>query len=328
MHEILETVALQNGGLITASALRRLDTPSHAVEGMIARGELARIAYGTYIDGPTWKAATREERYRLFVRANALLARRPAVISHLSAAVLHGLPIIGGWPTVMHTIDADATGGSNARFTVRHRNVVQPDVMRIFGLPVTSLARTLVDVASSCSFLVAVTMIDHALRVERERVASDAERGLVGAAVLSKEDLHAELAAVHPRFGVKRATHAIEFANPLAANPGETLGRVRMLELGFEVPELQVYFQVDGLDHWVDYFWRGVRKIGEFDGNHKYTRGIVLGNRDPADVVIAEKKREDRLRTRVNSFIRWDWDTAYSQRLFYAFLDEHGVPRA
>ncbi|MGO4689795.1 type IV toxin-antitoxin system AbiEi family antitoxin domain-containing protein [Glaciibacter sp. 2TAF33] len=327
MHEILETAALQTGGLITTSALRRIGGPSHTAETMIARGELVRVAHGIYVDGGTWRAVSAEERYRLFVRANALLGRRPAVVSHLSAAVLHGLPTIGGWPKTLHTIDNDATGGSNARFTTRHRNVVPPDIVHITGLPVTSLARTLVDVASSSSFLIAVTMIDHALRVELERVAHDGS-GTVGAAALTKDDLHTELVAVHPRFGARQAAHAIEFANPLAANPGETMGRVRMFQLGFEVPELQVHFSIKGKDYWVDYFWRRIRKVGEFDGDVKYTRGMVLGDRDPSEIVVSEKRREDILRQHVNSFDRWDWNTALSPRRFYEFLSEHGVPRA
>jgi len=46
----------------------------------------------------------------------------------------------------------------------------------------------------------------------------------------------------------------------------------------------------------VDFYWRRIRKIGEFDGRVKYTRGQVLGNRDPAEVVWEEKVREDALR--------------------------------
>ena len=102
----------------------------------------------------------------------------------------------------------------------------------------------------------------------------------------------------------------------------------RPLELGFVVPELQVCFpNVRGHDYWVDFYWRAVRKIGEFDGHQKYTRGRILAGRDPAEVVVQEKKREDALRDRSDSFMRWDWDLAESPRRFYDFLIEHEVPR-
>lgn len=237
--------------------------------------------------------------------------------------------MIGRWPSVTHIIDTDAAGGSSSRLIISHRGGPAPDTVQIEGVSATSLARTLVDVASTSSFLVAVTMIDHALRAEAERVQNEARRGLAGLPPLTAADLLDELGVVQPRTGARQAERAIMFANPLAANPGESMSRVRMHELGFEVPELQVCFpNVDGHDYWVDYFWRRIGKIGEFDGKHKYTRGAILGDRDPAAVVVAEKLREDALRRRVNSFTRWDWDMAISPRRFYEFLMSEGVPRA
>jgi hypothetical protein len=106
------------------------------------------------------------------------------------------------------------------------------------------------------------------------------------------------------------------------------MSRVHIFQLGFEVPELQVHFFVDGRDYWVDFYWRGIRKVGEFDGKHKYTRGAVLGDRDPGNVVWEEKRREDALRRHSGSFTRWDWETAISPRRFHDFLVDQGVPRA
>jgi predicted transcriptional regulator of viral defense system len=328
MREILEIAAARDGDLIAAVSLRELGAGSHAAETLVAQGTLVRIRYGVYVDAALWRDLDRAGRYRLLVRATGLSSRRAAVISHMSAAAMHGLPTIGAWPKTVHVTVPDATGGSHGQATTRHRHVLPPEVVVIDGLAVTSLRRTLVDVAASTSFLVGVTMIDDALRTEMQRVEEEERRGLAVVPPLTKEDLHAELALVSPRRGGKHAERAIDFANGLAANPGETLSRVRMFELGFEVPELQVHFFVEGREYWVDYFWRGVRKIGEFDGRHKYTRGVVLGDRDPGDVVWEEKRREDALRRHVNSFSRWDWETAISPRRFYDFLMEQGVPRA
>ena len=301
----------------------------HAVGKLVRDGALVRIRQGVYADMESWRAADPAERYRQFVRATVWQGRRTALASAVSAAAMHRLPIIGTWPAVVHTLDPRATGGSNARAVVRHRAGPPAEPVQIEGVPVTSLSRTLIDVASSSSFLVAVTMIDHALRAEQERVRNDERRGVAGAPALTKADLFAELEYVRPRTGYRQAERAIAFANPLAANPGESLSRVRMHELGFEVPELQVAFpDIGGRDYWVDCYWRRIRMIGEFDGKLKYTRGAVLGDRDPAEVVVAEKVREDALRRHVSSFIRWDWDTAISPRRFYDFLVDSGVPRA
>lgn len=327
MRDILEVAAIRGDGLIFAADLRALGVNSHAAEAMVSRGELVSIRRGSYACGEQWRALDSASRYRLLVRATCTIAGRPAVISHMSAAVMHGLPTIGAWPTSVHTIDADATGGSHGPLTTRHRHVYPPTVTSIEGLAVTTLRRTLVDVAASQSLLVGVTMIDHALRMAGERRSAGHARRAVDPA-LTKEELYAELELVNPRKGRLQAERAIGLADGLAANPGESMSRVRIVELGFQLPALQVHFFVEGSHYWVDFFWRGIRKIGEFDGKHKYTRGVVLGSRDPGDVVWEEKRREDALRRHAHSFTRWDWETAISPRRFHDFLFEQGVPRA
>ncbi len=328
MLEIPDVLSARNEGLILAESLWASGLTTRAVRALLANGELVRIRRGIYALGDTWRRSEHDGQYRLFVRATVLAAGQPLLLSHHSAAALHNLPIIGPWPKVVHAINNDTAGGSSAKFTTSHRSVVEPEPVALSGGVATTLRRTLIDVAATSSFLVGVTMMDHALRVEQERAQEEHRRGIVGAPALTREDLYAELAMVHPQTGGAKVRRAIDFANALSANPGESLSRVRMHELGFEIPELQVRFVVQGREFWVDFYWRGVRKIGEFDGKLKYTRAAILGNRTTVDVVISEKDRENLLRPHAASFDRWDWDTAYSPRLFYEFLMQHDVPRA
>ncbi|GAA3881923.1 hypothetical protein GCM10022381_25210 [Leifsonia kafniensis] len=327
----LAVLAARYDGLIPSKALGEAGINAHAAKSLVARGLLVRIRRGMYVQPELWNDVRAEGRYQLVVRSTMALTRRPAIVSHLSAAVIHDLPIVGSWPKTVHTLEPDAAGGSSSRFVTSHRSGATPAPVRNGELLVTSLARTVIDVAASSSFLNGVTVADHALRVEGERAAAEVKRGAVGTPALTKADLYAELARVNPRYGFRQAERVIAFANPLSANLGESLSRVRIFELGFQVPELQVHFVVgNGHNCWVDCYWRGIRKIGEFDGKHKYTRGIVLGDRDPAEVMVAEKVREDALRAHpdCDSFDRWDWDTAISPRLFSRFLSEHGMPLA
>ena len=325
----MQSLSAQHSGLVPASELRALGVSSRAADSLVGLGQLARIRRGMYADGAVWDDATGDERYRLFVRSAALLSGQSFVLSHLSAAAMHGLPKIGAWPKTVHTVNPAATGGSAARFITSHRGGPVPAMAKVGGQAATTLSRTLIDVAATSGFLVGVTMVDHALRVEQERVLSEIRSGVEGSPALTKDDLYAELAAVNPRTGARKVASVIEFSNGLAANPGESLSRVRIFELGFEIPELQVAFlNIEGHDYWVDFFWRRIRKIGEFDGKHKYTRGAILGDRDPGEVVWVEKQREDALRFHSDSFDRWDWDIAFSPRRFYNFLVEHRVPRA
>lgn len=332
---LVEVVSTRYGGLLPAGALREAGVSPRALQTLCAQGALQGIRRGVYVLGERWRTADVDERYRLVVRATVLAAGHPPVVSHQSAGVLHGLPIIGKWPTTVHISSPGAVGGSSRQSVTSHRGLAPESVEDIEGCRVTSLARTLVDVAASSPFLVGVTMVDHALRVEQERAVRELANGrgwrgdLPIRPALTKADLYRELEVVNPRTGRRRAERVIAFANPLAANPGETLSRVRIFQLGFEVPELQVCFpDILGGNAYVDFFWRRVRKIGEFDGFLKYGAGPVLGDRAPGAVVWQEKQREDELRARVHSFDRWGWDLALSPARFHAFLTERGVPRA
>lgn len=328
MLETLKVHDLIGDGLIPSDALRAAGMNAHAVDTLVRRGELRRLRRGWYVLGTRWAAAGTDGKYRLFVRATAASAQHPTVLSHHSAAVLHGLPLIGAWPETVHALVPDAHGGSSHRLVTSHRGVADPHSTVINGVAVTSLARTVVDIAAGCSFLTSVTMIDHVLNRENGQVGHEREPGRPGAGLITKEALLRELEFVHPRTGRYAAERAIAFANGLAANAGESLGRVRFEELGFEIPELQVRFDVAGRAYYVDYFWRGVRKIGEFDGHIKYTRAAVMNGKDVVGVVLAEKDRESLLRPFVYSFDRWGWDLALNATAFYRFLCERDVPRA
>ena len=328
MREIFETCEPLYDGLIPAEALRASGMNSHAVDSLLKRGELVRVRRGWYVLGPHWEKIGADGRYRLFVRATAARAERDLMYSHHSAAVLHGLPMIGPWPQGVHAIDPDTAGGSSSRLLTTHRGPVDPSPLVIDGVRVTSLSRTLVDMAATTSFLVGVTMVDHVLHREAAQMATAQRSGSVGTPPITQTTLLTELDWAHPRNGHRAAERAITFANGLSANPGESLGRVRFEELGFEIPELQVRFDVNGRTYYVDYFWRRVRKIGEFDGHIKYTRAAVMAGRNIVQVVSDEKDRESVLRPEVNSFDRWGWKLALSPQAFYRFLMEKGVPRA
>ena len=58
---------------------------------LVRAGELARLRRGAYVAGtvPADVAAA----HRLLISATVAGLRRPAVVSHQSAAVLHGLPL-------------------------------------------------------------------------------------------------------------------------------------------------------------------------------------------------------------------------------------------
>ncbi|NTV39176.1 MAG: hypothetical protein HGA51_04360 [Demequinaceae bacterium] len=76
-------------------------------------------------------------------------------------------------------------------------------------------------------------------------------------------------------------------------------------DLGLAHPERQhEIWDGDGHVGRSDFWWAGSRVVGEFDGRVKYGRADPAG-RASEDVLWAEKRREDRIRTTGVTVVRW-----------------------
>ena len=92
------------------------------------------------------------------------------------------------------------------------------------------------------------------------------------------------------------------------------MSRVTMRMLGIDPPVLQQRF-ANAVGGWhVDFWWPEQQVIGEFDGDSKYLDPALRGGRDPARVLLDEKRREDALRRVSRGFTRWDWGVARDPR--------------
>lgn len=306
----LASATLRSAGVLLTSDLAAHGLTSAAVKKLLVTGVLVHLRRGAY--APAASVVDPMDRYRLFVQASMMLGDSDRVASHWSAAAIHGLPLIGAWPDVLHVIDPYAQGGSSTPLVRSHRAVLPEDAVELMdGIRVTTTARTVADLARVLPFAAAVAIVDEALR---RRITQD--------------ELLTALDEAAPRYGPSLAARAIEFGDARAANAGESLSRARIHELGYVVPDLQVAFtDTRGDPRDVDFFWRSIRKIGEFDGVQKYTRSRFTGGSPPADVVVREKLREDALRPLVDSFDRWVWADAISPERFDRYLRDHGMPR-
>lgn len=247
------------------------------------RPGLLRLRRNCYVRSHEWDAMSREQRH--LVRVAAVSAgRRPsdAVLSHASAAVMHGLPTWGVNLKRVHVTRGSRSAGRVTDDLHVHTGLLAGTHL-IAGLPVTSPARTVVDLARTESFEAAVVIADAALC-----------RGLV-----TRGDLARELAEARHRTGIREAEKAIAFSDERGESPGESRSRVFMHQFGLELPCLQasicdkrgkVIARVDFL------FPGGV--VGEFDGRVKYGRGEDL---------FREKQREDALRRAGWLVVRWVW---------------------
>jgi hypothetical protein len=249
-----------------------------------------------------WRRLTPEQRHRLAIEAASTVARRPLTFSHRSAAVLWGLPLVARRTGLLDVLVSTAAGSRTEHGFAKHATAEQELEVEVDdGLRVTSLARTTVDLAASLPFgpAVAVAVVDVALarEVERDELLSLLDRLPDGRAR-------------------SRGARSIAFGNARSGSPGESLSRVLIHELGFPAPELQhELHDRRGLIGYVDFFWSEFALIGEFDGLAKYVDPEMLGGRTPAEALVDEKRREDRLRGVGPSVARWIWPDLTPARL-------------
>ncbi|QNG20289.1 type IV toxin-antitoxin system AbiEi family antitoxin domain-containing protein [Rhodococcus triatomae] len=256
------------------------------------RGEWQRLGHGAYIEAATMSALDAPARHLLAVDAVLPALAPDAVLSHGTAAVVHGLPLWDAPLDRVHVTRDRPSGGRTGADVVVHASPLHGSVTTIGGYRVTSPARTVVDLA--CSY-----------GVESAVVAGDAAARTL--AVGSRE-LSAEVTRAGGRRGVQAARRAAALVDARCESVGESRSRVFFEAYDLPVPSLQHEFR-DGGGYFlarVDFYWAEYGVIGEFDGRTKYGR-LLRPGQEPGDAVFAEKLREDALRELGYGVVRWTW---------------------
>lgn len=260
------------------------------VRRRLRTGDLIVVRRGVYVDRAALPDKP-EERYALRVRATLPDLAPDAVVSHISAAAMFGLPLWGARLDRLHVTRDRRNGGRvDRRLHVHSATLPGDDVVLVDGFAVTSVARTVADIARSLPLEVAVVIADAALN-----------RGLV-----TLDELGAAVERGARRPGIGAARRVLAFADGRSQSPGESRSRVRMRLLGLPTPQLQMPIETRlGVFH-ADFGWPEFRAVGEFDGLIKYC-ALLQPGQDSAEVVIAEKIREDAVRDEDWRVTRWIW---------------------
>ncbi|MFW0792695.1 hypothetical protein AAFP30_02670 [Gordonia sp. CPCC 205515] len=257
--------------------------------------DLMRIWQGAFIPTPP-KPLKPHELHRLRALAAATLGDE-SVLSHESAALVHGLSLLHPRLDRLHFATGLKTGGRVDQNRHLHAGVLTAeDVTSLERVTVTTLERTAADVACTQGFAVALAVLDSALRrgADPDLIATHLER--------------------HRR-GVAQARRALTLADAGAENAGESWGRAQIIAAGLPIPRLQhKFFDRDGeFVARTDYDWRGAL-AAEFDGMVKYQRHLREGE-SAFDAMKREKLREDALRRLGVMVIRWIWDDLRHNRV-------------
>ncbi|WP_156913741.1 hypothetical protein [Brevibacterium album] len=309
--------------------LTRVRRDAYAVRvlcGDPSHSALRRFADDNSLLRISGKPGLRGDVAKLQLRISALRGSEPTggVFSHTSAALIHDLPLV----TVPGPfVEFIVRGRSRTRRDIRIRDRALPDdhVERRHGYPVTTLTRTLADVARDCGAVVAVPMIDHVLHRVR---SARGEHGLSrepggwsepgmqsGGNALTEPRLRTEqdirkavlaAASVCARASDRRRIERLlSRADARRESPAESLCAVRFVEhglVGFE-PQVEIRDRSDAFLGRVDFLHRESRVIVEVEGLEKYT----LDGRDRDESFQAERVREYRLRNQGYSVHHLTW---------------------
>lgn len=224
-------------------------------------GNLVRVRHGVYATRHAVESASADPRQGHVLRvagARVSIGRR-AVASHQSAALLHGIDLLRNpadgavWltrpPGQKHGQRLDGIHVYSAQLAKKH-------VTELYGVPVTTATRTVVDLARSLTFMEGVVAIDSALRLGKTT-----EVGL--ADVLRS-------CARWP--GVDKARRAAGFSSADAGSVLESCARVVFAEAGLPAPVLQAAIATADAEFIgrVDFCWPAYMVIAEADGMAKY----------------------------------------------------------
>jgi hypothetical protein len=191
-------------------------------------------------------------------------------------------------------------------------------VEEIAGIPVTSLTRTLLDIAATSTFRDAVVAADAALLVDRYGRRPP---------MVTREQLEAAWERAQPMRAHAKTKAVLQFADTRAETPIESVSRVSMRFIGVPRPVLQLaHYDSQGFIGETDFAWPDFGAVGEADGDQKYLDKAFRSGRTPEQVLLDEKRREDRLRSLPRRMVRWPWAVAVSPRLLRIRLEAIGLP--
>ena len=294
-------------------------TDRRALASSCRSGQLIRLRTGVYMQASEWQRLSPWEQQRVRIRAAVEQGHGQRILIQQSAAVMWGLPVIGPSAEVLLLAVPPAHGRRRGGLRWVERQLLEP-VTALEGVPLTSRAQTVLDMAAYLPFEHAVPAMDHVLR-------PDPARGLPS---LGKERLLGLAGNLPGQLKRLRARQVLDFADPRSESAGESYSRAVLHRRRFPQPELQQQFNTSAGRFRVDFYWPEHRLVGEFDGAVKYGRGDAA--LPPSwDTLRQEKRREDAIRATGVRFVRWSWEDIAKEPQHPESLDQRllqaGLPR-
>jgi hypothetical protein len=273
-------------GIVTTAELLAAGWSDHQITKLARQGDLYRLSRGVYADG---RAARERLSWRggsqlLEVAAAMAVASPGIVVSHQAAACLHSMDLLDDRSPVNLTGRAASSWRGRSGVRLHAATLPAERITTVLGMPVTTAARTVIDLARTLEFRAGVVTADSALHRK----------------LTTKDELCAVLAECPRWAGIGRARGVVEFANERAESPLESIARVVFRDCGLPPPELQVWLggTTEPVGR-VDFYWRQYRTIAETDGAAKY--------RDDPRRVPQQLRRDQLMRDDGYELVHFTW---------------------
>ena len=277
-------VAARQHGVVSRAQLESLGVEGTGIARRVAAGRLQRVHRAVYAVGH--RPRTSETRWM----AAVLACGRGAVLSHLDAAALWR--IYRGEGARVHVTSLTRSGDSVKAVRIHRARRLHPDDVTVHrGIPVTTVARTLVDLTD-------VLGGDRVLRAVRE---AEYLR------LLDHDDLTAAVERAHGRRRLRTLKAAIARHRPGQIVRYELEHRFLELLDGLGLPEPETNIKVETMrrSYTVDCLWRDERVAVELDGRAAHERASAF----------EEDRRRDAALTSIGlRTMRFTWDRVNNDR--------------
>lgn len=275
-------VLTQDCGFFTRQEAESAGYDDRAIALMVRSRVWTRFRRGFYAFTDEWRVLDDVGRHLVRCRAVLRSMGDAVVLSHVSAAVAHGIDVWGISLERVHVTRMDGGAGRIERDVVHHEGACpDADLTVVDGMPVTTAVRCVIEAGSQASSEAALCLFDSGLY-----------RRLFDQDALMRRHLQ-----LGDWPGMQHLHVPVRMATPDAQSVGETRGRwlFRTHHLPAPICQFKVYGPDGEVIGTCDWGWPEHELLAEFDGEVKYGR-LLRPGQDPGEVVFAEKVREDRLR--------------------------------
>ena len=284
--------------MLSADQWRNRGVSRPLVRSLTRSGDLVPLRRGVYATrgAVRWADADPVRLHVLQLLAAQATVGRQAVASFHSAAILHRIDLLARPPetTVTLTLSPDRPWNRARPSSIVFHAALVPEGQRttLYGIPLTTPARTVADLARTIPFADAVVAADCALREEK----------------ITKGNLENVLGTCRRWPGIKQARRVLEFADERAESPLESAARVVFDQFGLDPPQLQAAIRLPQAAFRADFFWpgssQGTGLVAEADGLLKYNTRADL---------LAELDRDRQLRDAGLKVVHFTWKELFGQ---------------